>query len=76
MRQQSKTLMLGYVLAFSLFFAYKANGVLMLLLPATMLASYYMTRRITEAEDDTARRRWMWATVANSSRETPSPFIS
>ncbi|MBO4850534.1 MAG: MBOAT family protein [Prevotella sp.] len=62
-RQQSKTLMLGYVLAFSLFFAYKANGVLMLLLPATMLASYYMTRRITEAEDDTARRRWMWATV-------------
>ena len=62
-RQQSKTVMLGYVLTFSLFFAYKANGVLMLLLPFTMLTSYYMTRRMMEEEEDTIRRRWMWATV-------------
>ena len=62
-RQQSKTMMLGYVLAFSLFFAYKANGVLMLLLPATVLVSYYMTRRMNEEEDGKARLRWMWATV-------------
>ena len=43
-RHSSKVTMMCYVLAFSLFFAYKANGILMLLLPATVLASYYLTR--------------------------------
>ena len=34
-RKHSRLLMLGYVVAFSMFFAWKANGVLMLLLPLT-----------------------------------------
>jgi 4-amino-4-deoxy-L-arabinose transferase-like glycosyltransferase len=58
-RKQSKTAMLAYVVLFSLFFAYKANGVLMLLLPATVLFSYFMTRRMREEEDPTVRKRWM-----------------
>ncbi len=61
-RQSSKTMMLAYTVAFSLFFAYKANGVLMLLLPATVVISYYLTRLMAEKED-TERKCWMWITV-------------
>ncbi|MCR5076910.1 MAG: MBOAT family protein [Prevotella sp.] len=38
------TWMKGYVILFSLFFAFKANGILMLLLPLTTLVSWYLTR--------------------------------
>lgn len=62
LRHQSKKLMLGYVVLFSLFFAYKANGVLMLLLPMTVLLSYFMTRKMKE-EEGVRRKAWMWATV-------------
>ncbi|MGP1524394.1 MBOAT family O-acyltransferase [Prevotella multiformis] len=34
----------AYVIAFSLFFAYKANGILMLMLPITAISSWYLTR--------------------------------
>ncbi len=51
-----------YVLAFSLFFAYKANGILMLLLPATVLASYYLTRLMNKKEGK-ERLKWMWFIV-------------
>lgn len=34
----------AYVIAFSLFFAYKANGILMLLLSITAISSWYLTR--------------------------------
>ena len=61
-RHSSKVTMMSYVLAFSLFFAYKANGLLMLLLPATVLASYYLTRRMNEKEGK-VRLRWMWGIV-------------
>ena len=61
-RHSSKVTMMSYVLAFSLFFAYKANGILMLLLPATVLASYYLTSRMNEKEGK-ARLRWMWGIV-------------
>lgn len=37
---------LTYVTAFSLFFAWKANGLLMFLLPATALFSWWATRRM------------------------------
>ena len=63
LRRHFKALTLGYVVVFSLFFAYKANGVLMLLLPTTALLSYYMTRRMN-SEEGRARLYWMWATVA------------
>ena len=61
-RQSSRRMMLAYVVVFSLFFAYKANGVLMLLLPATVLLSYFLTRKMNEWEG--RRRTWlMWLTV-------------
>ncbi len=62
-RHYSKAITLGYVVAFSLLFAYKANGVLMLLLPLTVLLSYFMTQRMN-GEEGSPRLRWMWATVA------------
>ena len=34
----------AYVIAFSLFFAFKANGVLMWLLPIVTISSWYLTR--------------------------------
>ena len=60
--RERRTLMMGYVVLFSLFFAYKANGLLMLLLPATVLVSWWLTRQMHERE---GRQRlwWMWATV-------------
>ena len=63
LRKNSKALTLGYVVVFSLFFAYKANGILMLLLPATALVSYYMTRHMN-GKQGKSRKWWMWATVA------------
>ena len=39
-----RSIMMAYVVAFSLFFAYKASGTLMLLLPATLLLSWFATR--------------------------------
>ena len=39
-----RSIMMAYVVAFSLFFAYKASGILMLLLPATLLLSWFATR--------------------------------
>ena len=48
--------LLAYTTAFSLFFAFKANGLLMLLLPTTTLLSWWITRRMA-AETTTQRRR-------------------
>ena len=58
LRKWSKAVTLGYVVVFSLLFAYKANGVLMLLLPTTALLSYYLTRTMA-AREGKARRLWM-----------------
>lgn len=44
-----KSVILSYVILFSLFFAWKANGILMLLLPATALFSWWATRRMMHA---------------------------
>lgn len=48
--------LLAYTTAFSLFFAFKANGLLILLLPTTTLLSWWITRRMA-AETTTQRRR-------------------
>ena len=50
LRKWSKAVTLGYVVVFSLLFAYKANGILMLLLPTTALLSYYLTRVMAARE--------------------------
>lgn len=46
---------LGYVILFSLFFAWKANGILMALLPATALFSWCATRLMASS-----RHRKLW----------------
>ena len=48
---------LSYVVLFSLFFAWKANGTLMVLLPATALVTWWLTRRMTQSE--THRKAWL-----------------
>ena len=45
-KKWNRTAMLLYVIAFDLFFFYKANGLLMLLLPATAAVTYYLTEQI------------------------------
>ena len=46
----------AYVIAFSLFFAYKANGILMLLLPITAISSWYLTRFMMRLKRGKIRR--------------------
>lgn len=54
-RKYSRATMMLYVICFSLFFAYKANGLLMLLLPATAIVNYVMTECIRRTKG-TARK--------------------
>ena len=54
-----RTLLLTYVVIFSLFFAYKANGTLVLLLPATIVCSWLLTRWMQRCTS--AARRWLLA---------------
>lgn len=56
-----KSLVLSYVIVFSLFFAWKANGILMLLLPATALFSWWATRRMMHSEG--SRKLWLSAII-------------
>lgn len=53
-----RTVILSYVILFSLFFAWKANGILMLLLPATALFSWWATRQMGRS----TYRRKAWLT--------------
>ena len=46
----------AYVIAFSLFFAYKANGILMLMLPITAISSWYLTRFMMRLKRGKIRR--------------------
>ena len=50
LRHFSRTAMMVYVIAFSLFFAYKANGMLMWLLPLTALFNYSLTQEMRSRE--------------------------
>ena len=60
--QRRRTAMMAYVVAFSLFIAFKSNGVLMLLLVVTTGLSWQLTRSIRQA----ATQRWrdVWLTAA------------
>ena len=53
LHQKWKTI---YILLFSLFFAYKANGILMLLLLAVTLGSWYLTRLMMKLHCGRPRR--------------------
>ena len=61
-QRSRRILMMGYVVAFSLFFAYKANGILMLLLPATALLSWWLTKKMNTCEG-WKRRLWLIAII-------------
>ena len=50
LRSWSRTAMMLYVIAFSLFFAYKANGMLMALLPLTAVVGYALTQEMQRRE--------------------------
>lgn len=50
LRRHSRQGMLAYVTAFGLLFAWKSGGVLMLLLPATTVVSWLLTRWVGRAE--------------------------
>ena len=60
-RLQRKEVMQLYVVAFSLFYAYKANGLFMLLLPATTLISWWITYKMKK--ENNRRLRKMLATL-------------
>ena len=60
--RKRRTLMIAYVVLFNLFFAYKVNGILMLLMPVSTVLSWMLTRSIRQAE--TKRWRTIWLTVA------------
>lgn len=59
LRHTQRGLMMGYVVIFSLFFAFKANGVLMILLPLTALFTWMLVNIMREAEGKTARKAWL-----------------
>lgn len=50
LRSWSRTAMMMYVVAFSLLFAYKANGQLMWMLPATAAMGYALTQEMSRRE--------------------------
>ena len=62
-RSSRRTVMLCYVIAFSLFFSWKANGWLMVLLPTSAVISWLFTERLRSASSDKARRWLLTATI-------------
>lgn len=58
----SRRLMLVYVTLFSLFFAYNTNGLLMLLLPATILVSWALTEAMRRCSGG-GRKAMLWLVV-------------
>ena len=63
LQRTSRVLMMGYVVAFSLLFAYQANGLYMLLLPAVTVVSWILTQRMRLCRGK-QRKHWLWVIVA------------
>ena len=57
-----RLLMMAYVVTFGLFFAYKANGPLMVLLPVTALVTWLLTEAMRDSRGD-MRRFWLATTI-------------
>ena len=62
LHRTSRTLMMLYVVLFSLFFFARINPGVSMLLPLTALLSWSMTRRMNECKGP-LRRRWLWFIV-------------
>ena len=58
-----RPLMLSYVIVFSLFFAWKANGILMLLLPGTAVLSWWLTDVMRKTESNGKRKALLWTNI-------------
>ncbi|MBQ8656744.1 MAG: MBOAT family protein [Prevotella sp.] len=63
--RRSRGLMMAYVIAFSLLFAWKANGVLMVLLPLTAVMTWLMTEAMRSSRGD-LRRFWLATTILSA----------
>ncbi len=61
-RSVSRTAMMLYVIAFGLFFAYKANGAVMWMLPLTAVANYALTQEM-RLREGRARKALLTVTV-------------
>ncbi len=64
LRRRSRCAQLAYVVGFNLFCAFKANGALMLLLPATTAATWWLARRMQRTDSARARRRLLALALA------------
>lgn len=62
-RRSRRWLMMAYVVAFSIFFAYKGNGWLTLLLPATAVVSWLLTAEVRRARKRLVRKAWLTLTI-------------
>ena len=62
LRQQSKNAMMVFTVIFNLFFAYKINGWIMLLLPITAITNYFMIQKMKQYHDN-MRKKWLTAVV-------------
>ena len=62
-RQGRRKVMMTYVVIFSLFYAWKANGWFMLLLPATTLLSWWLTKMMQALPDGKKRKALATLTV-------------
>ena len=63
LRNRKRTVMMAYVIVFSLFIAFKANGWYMLLLPATVLLSWNLTELMKKASGRRRRKWWLAAII-------------
>ncbi|MBQ7634153.1 MAG: MBOAT family protein [Bacteroidaceae bacterium] len=59
LRYSRRGAMMAYVVAFGLFLAFKANGLLMLLLPFTAVATWMLVNCLREAVGTVPRRAWL-----------------
>lgn len=58
-RKSTQKLMMAYVIVFGLFIAYKANGWAVLLLPTSVLVSWYLTEVMKKAEKKSLTKMWL-----------------
>ena len=63
LQKTSRTLMMLYVVLFSLLFFCRMNPEVAMLLPLTSLLSWSMTRRMNECKG-VLRKRWLWFIIA------------
>lgn len=64
--KSNKTRMVLFVSAFSLYFYYKSSGIFFLLLIATSLVDWLISRKIAKTQTQLYRKIWMWVSICLS----------